>query len=419
MNDLDELLLTALKASAKAGKSPHLRDKAKSLAEKAKAAVVDETTRAAVDRVADYLLHRDRKAEIGQPATAPIQEFAVLTRAGAVRSTEFAWNQSGDALQEVELDFLLSNLPTIRLLERSGRQTRDIKARTIALVKQQREVVQNSAALDWLVSKAKSEELVVLAPVLLSDIERKSHLPPLSQVLNRALIRDKTGILLRAFLERTAVHPLDGSRVSGVVTSDPKLAAQFLRLLPKLLTANCAGVAVKTFQQWIPSYPTTPEAQREQLSGALALLVGHLLKRRKRTGPEGQVLSALNQHAVSWLLTMHEKDARVFWISAPATELLSLLKPAEGLSPYGAELIAHSIEKAGGGASADALLEALALNLGMEPIGGRDDLINFDPSVHEDVEGGLLGGDPAKVRQRGWRLGNKVIRRAKVADIHG
>jgi len=114
---------------------------------------------------------------------------------------------------------------------------------------------------------------------------------------------------------------------------------------------------------------------------------------------------------------MEEKDARGFWICAAAADLLSLSRPRENVSVHGATLIANSLEKARAGASSEALLEALALNVGMDPICSPNDRVKFDAALHEDVKGGLLTGDDAQVHEKGWRIGRRVIRRAKVIPV--
>lgn len=79
----------------------------------------------------------------------------------------------------------------------------------------------------------------------------------------------------------------------------------------------------------------------------------------------------------------------------------------------GAQLIANAMVRARQGLSAEALLEALALNVGMEEIGKVGEKIRYDYRIHEDIEGGMLKGDKGTIINVGWRLGEVVIKRAE------
>jgi hypothetical protein len=174
-------------------------------------------------------------------------------------------------------------------------------------------------------------------------------------------------------------------------------------------------VAVQLLESWLPSFPKTLPEGREYLSGVLAALVGGVLREPKRKDAKNRLLDAFARTTFPWLLAMEEaRDTTNFWIVARANDLAQARKPSSNISLYGAGLIASSIEKAKAGLTGEALLKALALNLGMELIAESDDGVRFDPNIHEDTAGGLLKGDVATVTESGWRLGDQIVRRAKV-----
>jgi len=411
----DGLLLKAIRMSGNAAKSLQLRDNAKAALEKAKTAIDGQSARNAAEEVCNYLLSRDRAAEIGEPLSAPMPELSCLAKTGAIRSAEYVWDQLGDSLKQIEDDDLIQNAPTPRVLVRIAKTKKSILDRAILRLHSEGSLAASSAALDWVVESAKPKQLIPLASLLSSDLHRDAHRPIAAHLLKRALSRDKTGAFLRSVLEHAQTDASGESRLSDAISKEPAVATQFIRLLPKLLSGKTADVSMRIFRQWTPLYPSTPQKLREQLSSALAQLIAYLLKRRKRNSQENEVLSTISKFASSWLLAMKQTgDSQMFWIVAPATELVGSLTESERVSTYGAGLIANSIDKARRGASIESLLDALALNVGMEPIGVLHDRVQFDATIHEDTVGGILKGDVVEIVEQGWRLGGTLIRRAKV-----
>jgi hypothetical protein len=199
------------------------------------------------------------------------------------------------------------------------------------------------------------------------------------------------------------------------VNTTPKLLVQFITGLPKTISGADGDVAIRLLDSWLPSFPKTAPAAREKLSGVLAALAGSLLRQPKRKEAQSQLLDALARSIFQWLLAMEDaKDTSGFWLVARADDLAQTLKPSGNISYYGAGLLASSMEKAKAGLAAEALLEALALNLGMEQITACGESVSFDPNLHEDTVGGLLAADQAIVTASGWRLGDQLVRRAKV-----
>lgn len=415
MNTDDKAVLSAIKLAERAGGSNADREKAKAQSEKASAALNDHTLRAAFIRIFEYFATRDRMKEIGKPLTPPLGDILAIGRSGLVQSAEFAWMNAGDAVFDFPRSELLAAAPSARMLDSVARKHRDLTAEAFMYVLEHAEVAEISAAFDWVVQRAKPKDLARLAPQLISGHPRRRHLPQREEVLSAALLRDKGGDLLRACLAIAKTHGPAFDRLRTAVNTTPELLAHFIAALPKTICGPDGDVALQLFESWLPTFPKAAPAHRENLSGVVSTLAGHMLKLRKRKEPEQKLLLAISRSARQWLAEMqHTKDCAHFWLVADATELLAAEKPDAGLSHYGAGLVASSLDKAKSGVAGEPLLEALALNLGMEHIGISGEAVTFDPIHHEDTVGGLLAGVSAKIIEPGWRLGERIVRRSKV-----
>ena len=54
---------------------------------------------------------------------------------------------------------------------------------------------------------------------------------------------------------------------------------------------------------------------------------------------------------------------------------------------------------------------------GNASIGWSDTNVTFNPLKHEDMNGGLLPEDKAKVLRSGWSFGNSILLRAQVESV--
>ena len=411
----DKAILGALKLSEKGGGSNTDREKAKAQTEKAAAGLTDLAQRAAFLRLAEYFATRTRMKEIGQPLVPPLADILALGQAGLVQSAEFAWVHAGDAVLDFPPLELLVAATSPRMIDAVARKHRDLAAQALALVLEHPEVAETSAAFDWVAQHTKPKELAKLAPQLLSGHPRRRHLPAREEVLRVALLRDKSGNLMRTCLAIAKAQGPAFDRLRIAVNTTPKLLVQFIGGLPKTICGPDGEMAMQLLESWLPAFPKASPATRENLSGVLVALAGSLLRQPKRKDAQTHLLEALTRAAFPWLIEMEgAQDTSGFWLVARADDLAKTRKPIGNISHYGAGLLASSMEKARAGLAAEALLEALALNLGMEQVGSHGDSVSFDPNHHEDTVGGLLASDEATVSEPGWRLGDQLVRRAKV-----
>jgi hypothetical protein len=81
----------------------------------------------------------------------------------------------------------------------------------------------------------------------------------------------------------------------------------------------------------------------------------------------------------------------------------------------GAKMLAIAVENANRGFPAKEILSCLCFNLGLIRFGNQiDKQIVYNPIEHEDIEGGILPGEPVVVLEPGWMYKTDVLIRAKV-----
>lgn len=84
------------------------------------------------------------------------------------------------------------------------------------------------------------------------------------------------------------------------------------------------------------------------------------------------------------------------------------------ISDEGADLIALAVEKVHRGDAPLLIVEATAFNLGLRPVGEVGATGIYDPFIHNDTQGGMLPGAAIRVTRKGWKLGERIVERAKV-----
>lgn len=417
MNAKDKTATAALKASVKAGTSPAEREKARDLVKK----VVDTEGGAGGDRisqVAEYFMTRERRAEIGSPAPPPFETIIAMSAVGLKGSVEFAWSQLGKELANCDAELItkiLRSTPTPRVIESIARARKGLMNEALNLIKHQPELCKDSAVLDWIAAKGTPAQLSEILPIAVSIEERSSQVSSPAELLGLILTRDKTGKLCAEAVKRA--HQADAhlrqfnlaiGQYTGVLTA-------LVAALSLVINKEEGSTSLRLLSAGLAIERDPEKAESQRLFGALASFTGRLLGTTKRSAHENEALDIISCSTSQWMRQSHTAaKGTAMWVIARASDILVKTPEGSEVNVQGARLIVSALRKAATGVSAKALLEALALNLGLEPTGGVGEGISFDPVLHEDSVGGLLEGDPVVVEEPGWHLGTHPISRAKV-----
>jgi hypothetical protein len=409
------MLLNALKLAVKPKLSGNDRDKLEKLSSEAKLGIKHDAAREAFGRTLDYFRQRARLAEIGQPAQPPLRDILLIGRYGFGRSAEFAAAELRDAIKELPSTDVIGNAPTVAFIELFSKRIRIATGAVAENLATDAKAGDSSAAIDWLVRRGKPVEIARVASLLVSNRERLPHLLPYRDLLLVALRRDKGATILQACLETAKGDKNARERLLKTIAADTKIVIGVVRSASKLLRTTHADFIGELLNVWAAAYSVLDDRSREPMSVALAGLCLTLLKKKKRSATEQHLVEAISRCLSAGLgRIMQQSDREGFWVFARASDLAQSTSESLHVTQYGAGLIASALEKAAAGMSCEALLRALASNLGMLAIGAVGETVQFDPEKHEDTTGGLLRNDAAVIKTIGWSLNGQVIRRAAV-----
>lgn len=347
--------------------------------------------------------------------------FRVLRDKEFLESLTLLFSLWRDAVGRFALEQVLSLAPNAMALE-AWRKAASVTAGTLEVqLLEDPARTYPTAGLEWLLTKTKPARLVPLLDRLLAREPRPKHLSAWGEVLSSAILKDKQGRLGAAILDQ-ALQAVDRlGAFADLVRLDTVLLRQITEILPGLLgrkegCSSCVRLISLLFE---PTW-TTQGSQRGTMTALLARLgTGILLQGRCTPDAEG-ALAAVRRLSEGFRTTSREEAVReVTWVlenlAAPATQAGGDLL----VSLEGARHLAVAFDKASEGIPAKDLLQSLARNLGLMPIGEPGRAIPFDPLQHEDVEGGLVPGDVAQVTRCGWYYGDLVVRRALVKPNGG
>jgi hypothetical protein len=151
------------------------------------------------------------------------------------------------------------------------------------------------------------------------------------------------------------------------------------------------------------------------LTAGLARLATGILIGEKR-GTQGDSILAIILNASRQLRygTHGQEAQQLTWVLEKLAQQDEKPTGKLHITDEGARHIAIAFQKADEGFAAKDILALTARNLGLTPLGSKDENVQFNPLQHEDTQGGLLPGDSVVILESGWLCGKTVVMRAKV-----
>lgn len=273
-----------------------------------------------------------------------------------------------------------------------------------------------TAGGDWLFLRGKPTSVVPLLELLLARRPRPKYLPGWAEAIEGALKKDNKGVRLDAMLRVSSENAGNMATLTEVVRLNPTLLKSVLENLPGLLSRKDAPTAGAAFlEQIFSSVSETDGDDRELLTATLARLgTGIVLSGRRNAASDAVLIVIANVARLLRNRTLDEAVAARTWV------LENLLRRGEEASGRlqitldGARDLALAFEKLAQGFNATEVLKVTAQNLGLKPIGSKGGSVTYDPLQHQDLDGGMLPGDPGVVEAGGWAHGRDVVLRAKI-----
>lgn len=273
---------------------------------------------------------------------------------------------------------------------------------------------------DWLLANAKLEKLDELSLRLLAREQRPSFLPSCEEALAVVLKRDKRGALLASLLRNAKLDENCLKRMADAIRENRtalKVAAEVLpTLISKESTAARAGELVLAIFGEVTISKTE---DRQILTVTLARIATGLLLLDRKSIHADDLFASVSGLSRQLRLTTRETDLQArTWVFENLQQEIPKVGGLQ-VTTEGMRHVANAIEKTTQGFTAGDILATLAENLGLEPVGSAGESIAYDPIRHQDLDGGLLPGDPAIVSENGWAYADSVAIRAKVrrADV--
>lgn len=273
-----------------------------------------------------------------------------------------------------------------------------------------------TAVGDWLLQRARPEELLPLVELFLNRQPRPEHLPIWSDALAVAMKKDKKCALLNVALRHLPFTEDNLAALAEAVRTDRSLLRATLDLLPAVLARTDAphhvgGFVGEVFRMAV----TTEGAEREIMTASLARLgTGILLADRR--GTQSEAVLAVIQNLARQLRNQTRDETLLArtWVLA---NLSRETEPNDGqlqVTMEGARHLAVAFEMVAQGFAAKEILTAAVRNLGLTPIGKNGEAVSYRPLHHEDVDGGLWPGDAVVIQENGWAVRQETLIRAKV-----
>ena len=272
-----------------------------------------------------------------------------------------------------------------------------------------------TAFADWYVKKAPLKTVVVFGRLALLRAERPNHLPPSRQLLVAILRRDKKSVLSDA-LVREAIHSNGATSeiISAAMASrkyiEP-LARSFGYALADLADESITDTVVGVLGANVQAEDSVQASVASLFAAHVATTWGLAHDAKKTTSTEDRLLDL----ATTVLVKGQAAGQPNLWLACQAGILIArLLVPAGKVSAQGALQVALALRAAQSGADPVDALWSAAFNVGIREIGQQGDAMSFDPQLHEDIRGGLLRGENARIVKCGWEFDGQILVRAEV-----
>jgi hypothetical protein len=279
-----------------------------------------------------------------------------------------------------------------------------------------RERYYDTAWCDWFLRKASVKALLPFASLALEGRKRPAYLPDALELLALIITRDGRFALTQMILKSVVRDPARIKLVVLACSRANRAAEAYARALGLALeseeAAGGAQLVAGALRELILCHDEADSLFAAQFAAHVATTWRLALGVRSAPNPvvEDEMLRVGTE-----ILLSTQGDQREFWLASTTKTITEKVLARKGaVSPQGAVEIALALRAAQTDSNAFDALWAAAFNLGIREIGKPDTVEPFDPTLHEDVKGGLLRGDDVRMVRSGWRLNEIVLLREQV-----
>jgi hypothetical protein len=359
--------------------------------------------------------HRDDVNRLSAPEYVTL--LTELLNLGFPESAAAFFAACVGAIAKVDFKLFRTAVPSASCVDLWLKQSKTPKKVLLRTISDSPDEYYQTAWCDWFLKKAPVKTVLPFAAYAVQGRSRPAYLPAASELLVIILSRDRKSVLTDLVLKETSFDPGRTKLLVAACACIPWAGMNYARSLGLTLTTEEGARNVRPL---VGAFDELLHSPDESLSRFVAQFVAHVATTfRLAAAPHIQTLAGvedvLRRVGIGLLLSMQGDSNRDLWFASTTHAVAKEVLAGKGkVSPQGAMEVALALRAAQTDAGASEALWSAAFNLGIREIGKRDSNEQFDPTLHEDIRGGLLRGDNARVVRCGWRLGDVVLLRAHV-----
>lgn len=322
-----------------------------------------------------------------------------------------------DSLTRASFEDIAAILPTPACIDLWIKQSKAQKKLILKSLHSSPDKYYATACCDWFLKKAPVKQLQSFAERALQTAKRPNYLPSPSKVLAVILTRDRKFLLTKP-LVMSAVLDAGQTRLLLIACSHlPNAAEPYARVFGQWLVSDEGSLRsmslISTLEELLRDHDESLARFTAHFSAHVATTWS--LSALSAAPNRALVEDALLRLGLKTLLTDQGGKPRDLWFASSTGTIAKSLATENGkISSHGAMEIALAMRATQTDEDASDALWSAAFNLGIREIGKPSDIGPFDPLVQEDIKGGLLRSDPARVVRCGWKMGELILLRAQV-----
>ena len=352
------------------------------------------------------------KARFEKQSPLLAEALAHLKQVGLTKSGEYLALSQAEKVCAFDTHDIVRCAPSCKTLDELAKKSKNLRHDLERIVTESSDFPNDPVLVEWFVSKVPVARLSSIAS-LLNRFAQKERVNSVDlRILATALARDKSGVILSELLAATADQKAAFSILLSAIGSDFKTLTSALAAFPKVASGQAGSLLHAMTAKMAPLIAAAPQKKHFALSRTVMAVTAGLLSIAPRK-PAARLTAAA---MCSWSIELENSGSDLKDLILPrlaAPNAVENTQP-ERLSPKAAATLGDTVDKLHKGFDASALINALVVNLGLEFLDEKGDVLEYDFRSHQDTVGGLVTGDLAEVIRPGLRSGPHVVLKSAV-----
>lgn len=407
--------------AAKSASSLAERDKAADALNKFLKHLEDEELKKAVRSVFSFLQARRNALSLGQILSPPFAMVELLRNSGFPSSVSAALAAMDQELAELEFEHI--RLIAFRestidnwLKRKAGKDDEllnPLKECLIELAISDPQFALASELYSWFSRNLEAKRLRESKPLLAAASAR--HHPKAAAMFAVLVAKDKSGDFVIDWISEGEERLKSLVELSQI---DSQLFDVLQKGAPAWLKHGRANLLVGLYTGMHSNLGSRTGNNRADSVAQLLTLAGTLLPLAENNEAAASILQQLQAISLAvWKEAGESPDRHRTWAIIQAGNQSLAPSQSDTLTPLQAKHLGIALIRARKGKDALLELESAYVNLGGEKFGKEGESVEYDATIHNDVDGGLIPGDPVIIIRPGIRCGASGIVKADVKQF--